>query len=270
MVDNRSADTSVEVATAAGAEVVALERNVGFPAAVNIGLARVTAPLTLILNPDVVLAPGALERCAEVLLADPTIGIVGANTTDRDGRPEPPAARHDRRAWHVLVESLGLVHIDRRLDRQTVRRRDVDQDVDAVNGAFMLLRTDVLRSLGGLDESVFMFLEDMDLCRRVRDAGLRVRFVTGAGAVHEGGASIARGDPDAQVRTYLHRIDADVEFARRYGRRGEAGLAIAAHVLRALAGLAVSLVRPDRRARYRAALPFALAQVRGRRPAPPV
>ena len=78
-----------------------------------------------------------------------------------------------------------------------IRDRGQDRDVDAVNGAFMLLRTDLLRSLGGLDESVFMYLEDADLCRRVRDARLRVRFVAGAPAVHGGGTSTARGDPDA-------------------------------------------------------------------------
>jgi GT2 family glycosyltransferase len=264
VVDNASADSSVHLARSMSAEVIEMGRNTGFPSAVNAGLATVTAPAVLLLNPDIVVAPGTVERCLTALRDDPTIGIVGPATTTATGLPEPAAARHDRRAWHILVESLGLVHLSRRLDRQMVHDRDHDQDVDAVHGAFMLVRTDLLRSLGGLDETVFMYLEDADLCRRVRDAGFRVRFVADAPAIHEGGASTAQGASDAQVRAYLHRIDADVEFVRRYGYPGEAVRAIGAFVLRSVVGLAVAVVRPARRARYRAALRYSLRQLRGR------
>ena len=194
---------------------------------------------------------------------------VGSDTRLPDGRPELPAARHDRRAVQILVESLGLVHVSRRFDLQMIKDRSRDRDVDAVNGAFTLVRTDLLRDLGGLDTAVFLYLEDQDLCWRVRDAGFRVRFVAGAGAVHGAGTSTARGSPDAQVRAYLHRIDADVEFLRRYGgrgvHRGRPGVRAAR-----LVGLAVSVVRPERRSRYSAALGYALRQVRRRYPAPAV
>lgn len=270
VVDNASADDSVAVARRCGATVVEMGRNAGFPGAVNVGLGYVNAPLTLLLNPDLVLGEGTLERCVGVLEADPSTGLVGPATVTSDGRPEPAAARRDRRAWHILLESLGLVHLDRRFDRQMIHERSEDQDVDAVNGAFMLLRTELLRALGGLDETVFMYLEDADLCRRVRDAGYRVRFVADARAVHEGGASTAQGNPDAQVRAYLHRIDADIEFIRRYGARGESVLAILAFVLRTMIGLCVSVVRPARRARYWAAVAYSLRQLPGRRPPPAV
>jgi GT2 family glycosyltransferase len=270
VVDNASVDGSVAAARSAGAEVTALGRNEGFPTAVNIGLQQVTAPATLLLNPDVVLDPGALERCVEVLWSDPGIGAVGPNTRDAEGRPERAAARRDRTALQVLVESLGLVHLSPALDLQAIRDRGSDCDVDAVNGAAVLVRTDLLRRIGGLDEDVFLYLEDQVLCRAIRDAGHRVRFVAGAGAVHLGGSSTGRGDPSAQARAYLHRIDADVEFLRRYGRPGEPIAAALAFALRSLIGLAASVVLRDRRARYRAALGYSLRQVRGRVPAPPV
>jgi N-acetylglucosaminyl-diphospho-decaprenol L-rhamnosyltransferase len=270
VVDNGSVDQSIEAARAEGAYVVEMARNAGFPAAVNRGLAEVEAPDVLLLNPDLVVDPKAVERCLQVLHSSPGVGIVGPATTLPDGRPEPAAARRDRRAWHVLLESLGIVHLNRRFDRQMIHDRSRDRDVDAVNGAFMLTRTELLRSLGGLDETVFMYLEDADLCRRVRDAGYHVRFVANAHAVHEGGASTAQGDEGAQVRAYLHRIDADVEFIRRYGRRGEAGLALAAFVVRSLIGSIVGVARPHLRSRYREALMHCLRQLRGRRPPPPV
>jgi N-acetylglucosaminyl-diphospho-decaprenol L-rhamnosyltransferase len=270
VVDNGSRDGSVELARHHGATVLELGRNRGFPAAVNLGVELVTAPVTLILNPDVVVQEGTVERCLDVLLGDPSIGIVGPNTVTAAGEPEPPAARRDRRASHILFETLGLTRLHPVFERQTIRRRSSDRDVDAVNGAFMLMRTDLLRRLGGLDESVFMYLEDGDLCRRVRDAGSRVRFVADATAVHAGGTSTARGDLEAQARAYLHRLDADIEFLRRYGRRGEAGLAVAAFLLRAVVGLLVSTRLKERRLRYRTALRWTWDQRHGRRPPPVV
>ncbi|MEA2827451.1 MAG: hypothetical protein QOG43_1890 [Actinomycetota bacterium] len=270
VVDNGSADGGVAVARSAGSDVIALGRNRGFPAAVNVGLERVTSAFTLLLNPDVVVGTGAVERCLDVLAGDASIGLVGPNTVDSDGHPEPPAARRDRRAGYILLESLALTRLHPWFDRQTICDRGHDRDVDAVNGAFMLVRTDLLRSLGGLDETVFMYLEDADLCRRVRDAGFRVRFVAGASAVHAGATSTSRGDTGAQARAYLHRLDADIEFLRRYGRRGEAGLGVAAFLLRSVVGLVVSTRMKDRRQRYASALRWTWSQRRGRTGPPAV
>ncbi|HEX8769886.1 MAG TPA: glycosyltransferase family 2 protein [Acidimicrobiales bacterium] len=270
VVDNGSDDDVVAIAERAGASVIPLGRNRGFPAAVNIGLERVTSDVTLVLNPDVVVGEGTVERCCEVLLGDPSIGVVGPNTVRTDGRPEPPAARRDRRARYILLETLGLTRLHPWFDRQNIWDRSVDCDVDAVNGAFMLIRTDLMRSLGGLDDTVFLYLEDGDLCRRVRDAGYRVRFVSGAPAIHAGAASTARGRPDAQARAYLHRLDADIEFLRRYGRSGEAGAAVATFLLRSAIGMVVSLWMPERRLRYSYALRWTWSQRHGRRPPPDV
>lgn len=270
VVDNGSQDDSVTIGRAAGAAVVPLGENRGFPRAVNVGLALTSHELVLLLNPDVVVQEATVDRCRAVLLGDPSVGIVGPNTVQADGQPEPPAARRDRTALAVLLESLGLTRLHPWFDRQTIRDRSADRDVDAVNGAFLLMRRDLLVELGGLDETVFLYLEDADLCRRVRDAGYRVRFVAGASAVHAGGSSTARGGPAAQARAYLHRVDADVEFLRRYGRRGEAGAALAAFLFRAVIGLVVSTRMKERRLRYAMALRWTWSQRHGRRPPPPV
>ena len=270
VVDNGSKDDVVGIAERAGATVIALSENRGFPAAANVGLERVASDVTLLLNPDVIVQEGAIERCRQVLLSDTSIGIVGPNTVGSDGQPEPPAARRDRTAMHILLESLGFTRLHPWFERQTIQDRSADRDVDAVNGAFMLIRSDLLRELGGLDETVFLYLEDGDLCRRVRDAGYRVHFVAGASVVHAGATSTLRGNPDAQVRAYLHRLDADIEFLRRYGHRGEAGLAVVAFLIRAGIGMAVSMWMADRRLRYSTALRWTWSQRRGRNPPPPV
>ena len=221
VVDNDSRDDSVDVATRFGATVLEMRKNLGFPAAVNRGLDAVTAPFTLLLNPDLVVGPGAIDRCLKCLKGDATIGAVGPATTMPDGQPEPPAARHDRRAWHIVIESLGLVHLSRRFDRQMIHDRSVDRDVDAINGGFMLMRTATLRTLGGLDESAFMYLEDVDLCRRLRDAGYRIRFLSSATAVHDAGASTRQGDSRRRHRVPpSHRLGHRVPAALRPPGRG--------------------------------------------------
>jgi GT2 family glycosyltransferase len=269
VVDNGSGDDSARVARDHGATVVELGRNVGFAAGVNAGLEHVTAPFTLLLNPDVVVEADTIEICRRALAADEGIGVVGPNTVQPDGTPEPPAARRDRHASHIVLESLGLTHVHKWFDRQTIRDRSHDRDVDAVNGAFMLIRSDLLRALDGLDTTVFMYLEDADLCRRVRDRGKRVRFVAEARAVHAYGTSTRRGSAAAQARAYLHRLDADIEFMRRYRPRPSAGIAVAAFTVRSLLGLVASLRLRDRRLRYRTALAWTWQQRRGRH-APPV
>ena len=265
VVDNGSADDGVAIARAAGVDVIALGENRGFPAAVNVGLERVTSDFTLLLNPDLVVGEGAVERC---------VAVIGGRRLHRPGRPEhgrlglgtpnplPPGGTGGP------ATSCSNRSPSPACTRGSTGRRSAtgaeDRDVDAVNGAFMLVRTDLLRSLGGLDETVFMYLEDADLCRRVRDAGYRVRFIAGATAVHAGATSTSRGDTDAQARAYLHRLDADIEFLRRYGRRGEAGLGVAAYLLRSVVGLVVSTRMKDRRQRYASALRWTWSQRRGR------
>ena len=270
VVDNGSADDGVAIARAAGLDVIALGENRGFPAAVNVGPRAGDQRLHAAPQPGRGGGRGRGRALPRRPGRDASIGLVGPNTVNSDGRPEPPAARRDRRARHILLESLALTRLHPWFDRQTIRDRSVDRDVDAVNGAFMLVRTELFRALGGLDESVFMYLEDADLCRRVRDAGYRVRFVAGASAVHAGATSTSRGDTDAQARAYLHRLDADIEFLRRYGRRGEAGLGVAAFLLRAGVGLVASTWMKDRRRRYANALRWTWAQRRGRTQPPAV
>ena len=181
--------------------------------------------------------------------------------------PSPPRPGATVRAVDTLIESFALPRLHRRFDRQAIWDRDDDRDVDAVQGAFMLARTDLLRRLGGLDESVFMYLEDIDLCRRVRDAGYRVHFVAGAEAVHAGGKSTDRADDRARARAYQHRVDADLEFLRRYRSSRARQVALAFWVLRCLLGMAASPFRRNKASFYGDVLRFTLDQHHGRRPA---
>jgi GT2 family glycosyltransferase len=273
-VDNGSEDASVAVAREHGAVVVEMGRNAGFPVAVNVGLARVRSPYVLLLNPDVELRPAALVRCLEVLTADPSIGLVGCNLRRVDGTPDWAAARRFRSLSAVALETFGLTRLSKRFDFQYFPGwpRTDSRDVDCVNGAFMLLRATVLRDLGGLDESVFMYLEDQELCRLVWAHGLRVRFVADAVATHVGGASTLRASPDRRTTAYLHRTDADIELIARRQGAGARRVALVLFTVRALLGLAVGVARQDEslRSKYLVTLRWLAGQVDHRRPPPPV
>ena len=273
-VDNGSADASAAVARQHDALILEMGMNAGFPVAVNAALAKASAPYVLLLNPDVELGDGCLSRCLDELTADPTVGLVGCNLRRTDGAPDWAAARRFRSLSAVALETFGLTRLSLSLDLQYMPRwsRTTSRDVDCVNGAFMLLSTELLRDLGGLDESVFMYLEDQELCRQLWARGLRVRFVADAPALHIGGASTLRADPHRKTLAYLHRTDADIELIAR--RRGGAArlAAVALFGLRALFGYGVGAFtgRPDLRWKYRTALRWLSRQLVHRQPPPPI
>ena len=267
-VDNGSLDTSASIARAAGWLVLPNDANVGFPAAVNQALAVVQGRTTLLLNPDVRLAPGTLRRCLAELDADTAIGLVGADLRRADGSPDDAAARRFRSVAHIAAETFGLTRLSPRFDRQHLppEARRTSQDVPCLNGAFVLARTDLLRELGGLDESAFMYLEDQELCWTVSQRGLRVRFVA-APATHLAAASTGRATEAQRAVAHLHRIDADVEFVRRRQGGSARRVALLLFVLRAV----VSLAGPaDRRRRAAVTLRWLARQWAGRVPPPPV
>lgn len=272
-IDNASTDGSADRAEALGAEVERASENLGFPTAVNRLLPRCRADLTLLLNPDVALAPGALEAAIEAL-DQPGVGMVGINLRRPDGRPDGPAARRFRTVGSMLVEALGLPLLWRRLDLQHLPSwdRTTSRAVPCINGAFMLLPTATLREVGGLDESVFLYLEDQELCRALEARGEQIWFAAEAVGTHVGGGSTEASRPEQQAAAYLHRLDASLEIvARRQGRVARlAALAVLLGRSTSQLLLALATRRADRRLKHTSALRWLIRQVPGRTPPTPV
>lgn len=162
------------------------ERNLGFGAAVNRAARQIESSWLLVLNPDAMLSTGCLERLLAEATARPRAGLVGAVMVDPQGTPDPASQRRDPLLARTLAQ-LGLgrgerVNVDQPIAAHTI-------EVEAVSGALMLIRRSVFDALGGFDEGYFLHFEDLDLCRRVRDAGWQVLLAGDVQVVHRQGSS---------------------------------------------------------------------------------
>jgi hypothetical protein len=194
VIDNASTDDSQAMVRQhfPAVNVVALDGNVGFAAANNVGIRRTDAPLVLLLNPDTVVPAGALDRLAERLEAAGA-AVAGPRLVDANGLPEiswGPMLSPLAEAWQALRVRLAAQRsawATRLVQRWTSRERWVDW----VTGACLLVRRDAAVAAGLLDERYFMYEEDVDFCAAVRAGGGRVLFTPASEIVHRRGRSFA-------------------------------------------------------------------------------
>lgn len=199
VVDNQSTDGSAEIALefAPHARLVRNRDNVGFARAVNQGLAATTAPLVLIMNPDCRIVAGGVAALRAELEPREWCAIVGPKILNPDGTVQG-SARGDPDILTGLFGRTGP--LGRLLPWLSISRRNVVSEsairsghasvvVDWLSGACVLARREALRKVNGFDERYFLYWEDADLCRRLRDIGYHVRYVPGATAIHRAGHS---------------------------------------------------------------------------------
>ena len=206
IVDNASTDGSERSAALfASARLLRNHENVGFGKGVNQGVAASTADRILIMNPDCRLMTGALPPLMAALEGDPRCAVAAPRVLDPDGSPQGNA-RGDPDMFtglfgrtSTLRRSLSGLEVARR----NVVSADTPADVDWVSGACMLVRREALAAVGGFDERYFMYWEDADLCRRLRDRGYTIRYVPGATAIHQVGQS-SRTARASSIRAFHH------------------------------------------------------------------
>lgn len=194
VVDNASRDGSADAVAEHESDVTLLRltRNIGFGAGQNRGVARTTAPYVLIVNPDVVVEPGSTKALVDALERDPGLGVVGPRIETPDGEVYPSA-----RAFPDLIDAAGhaFLHFLWPNNRFSRRYRMLDwdkasaRDVDWVAGTHILVRREAWDAVGGFDEAYFMYMEDVDLCWRMRERGWRTGFEPAARVTHDIGRS---------------------------------------------------------------------------------
>ena len=239
VVDNASPDESADTVADLPIEVIRAPRNGGFSYGCNLGAAGATAPYLLFLHPDARIDAAALETMLATLREDPATGLVGPRILDDDGSLSFSLRRFPRlrstyaqalflhRLWPTSAWTDELVRDPAAYERPAT--------AEWVSGACMLVRRSAYVAIGGFDERFFLYCEDTDICLRIWQAGLAVRFQPRAVVHHVGGASSGAGETQAIAAR------SRVLYARKHLRPGAArleaigvGLSEATHVLSAL------------------------------------
>lgn len=159
--------------------------NLGFGTAVNRGVARATTDEVLIINPDCVIRPDAIAPMQLAAIDQLFPWVVGGRIYNIEGVNQRGPQRHDLTLGRALSKMVGGTGINMPLDPQP----DAPVPVDVTSGAFFLMERAGFAHVGGFDEDYFLHVEDIDLCKRVRDAGGAVIYQPQAGALHFGATS---------------------------------------------------------------------------------
>ena len=200
VVDNASSDGEIErlaAEQAADARLRILRNgaNLGFGPACNRGAAMARGDVLLFLNPDCAWNAGTLAAMRGVLDGDPRIGLLGITVRDPDGAPARGNRRRDPTLRRALMTLSGLARLESRwpalagVEMPASKGESGIESVEAVSGACMMLPRNAFERVDGFDEGYFLHVEDIDLCRRVRDAGLRVAYAPQLDVTHAQGAS---------------------------------------------------------------------------------
>jgi len=196
LVDNGSVDFTVEAVTRQFPEtrILALPKNIGFGAGNNRGLEVMRGRVAVLLNSDTIVLPGGLEACVRHLDENPEVGVVG-----------PQLLNPDRSKQNCIHNSPNLVSelvgqsLLRRLFKRRYPSKLVDYaapvEVEAVLGACLFVRREVVEQVGMIDEGYFFFLEETDWCHRIREAGFRIVHLPDAYVIHLYGESTKKKTP---------------------------------------------------------------------------
>jgi N-acetylglucosaminyl-diphospho-decaprenol L-rhamnosyltransferase len=194
VVDSASSDDSVARVRAEFPHVVLLPQteNVGFTRGNNIGLAAARGRYLFLLNPDTELLGAALTAMLSYMEQQPRVGIVGPHTLNTD-RTTQSTKRRFPSVLMGFVESTWLQPLVPQMWFDHFYANDIADnataDVDWVQGSALLARREVYTQIGGLDTDFVMYSEELDWCKRAKDAGWRVVYFGGAQIIHHGGKS---------------------------------------------------------------------------------
>ncbi len=215
VADNGSKDGTVEMVRSEFPEVILIENetNLGFTRPSNQCLKQSRGRYVLLLNPDTLILPKALNRLIAFMESHPEVGICGPKVLNKDHTLQKSCRRGESRPWAVISYFTGLAALfpHRRFFSEyqmTYMDENVAHPVAGVAGSCMLIRREVIEQIGYLDEGYFAYQEDADYCFRARQAGWKIYYVPEAQIIHYGGQGGSRVEPYRSI----------VEWHRSYWR----------------------------------------------------
>lgn len=215
LVDNGSEDGTVRAAQMQfpDVHVIALPRNVGFGAGNNQGLLKMNGRHAVLLNSDTIVLPGGFERCVEYLDQNPDVGVVGPQLLNPDRTKQNCIHNVPTLVSEIVSQSLLRRIFPRRYPSKRVNYRE-PLEVEAVLGACLFVRHEVIQQVGLIDEDYFFFLEETDWCHRIRRGGWKVVHLPDAFVIHLYGEATKKKAP-LQTRTRIEYYRSRYTFFRK-------------------------------------------------------
>lgn len=200
VVDNGSNDGSPEMIKKEFPRVILIKnkKNLGFGAANNQGMKKAKGDYFLILNSDTVVKNKAPLKMAQFLERHPQTGAVGCKLLNPDGTDQPSFG-----PFPNLLVSFVMLFAEHWLGGHLVRRSSHEiEETDWVMGAALMIKKEVFAKAGPMDESIFMYLDEVEWCYRIKKAGFKVMFYPEAKIVHLGRGSSKTGKKDPIINIY--------------------------------------------------------------------
>jgi GT2 family glycosyltransferase len=216
LIDNGSTDDSLDLIRETYPEVICIETgsNLGFAKANNLGINNARGNYVLLLNSDTKILDNSLDKMLEYLMASPEMGAVGPRQVDGKGKLQLSWG-----SFPTLVSEVMRKLIHHRLSANDLKIRDYleekfagSSDVDWVSGSCLMARKKALFDAGLLDEHYFMYFEDIDLCRQIKNAGWKIHFNSEFTIIHYGGVSAKKNI----LRVLVEYRRSQIYFTKKY------------------------------------------------------
>lgn len=217
VVDNASTDGSPDMVlrTFPTVNLIQNKGNVGFAKANNQAIEQSRGNFVVLLNPDTIVKPGALDRLAGFLSAHEEVGAVGPCLLNSDGTlqkscyPFPTLSREFWRLMHLdILQAYGIYDMGNWDCHEP-------KSVDAIQGACLMIKRETLNKAGLLDPTYFMYTEEIDLCYRIKKSGWDLYWVPDAEVIHFGGQSTRQIAPRMFLSLYQTKV---LFFRKNYGK----------------------------------------------------
>jgi GT2 family glycosyltransferase len=230
LCDNASADGTVDAVRKCHPDVAVIQnkKNLGFAAGNNPGITRARGRYILLLNSDTEVSPGAIASMIRFMDAHPCAGAATCKLVLSDGSMDPACHRGFPTPW---VSFTYLTKLERLFPKTKVfgeyhqgyKDLSVAHEVDCISGAFFMVRREVIRRVGLLDEDYFMYAEDIDWAYRIRKAGYEIWFNPAVTVLHkkkQSGRSHKEKKRRVVTEIYFHTYNwlfYKKHYAKKYG-----------------------------------------------------
>ena len=202
VIDNASTDGSVEYLRSLGGKITLIENSVneGYAKACNAGIKAAAGKYVLLLGSDTIMKPGTLKRCVMFLEENPGCGAAGCRLLNPDGSIQNSCKRFPllKNAFYTYL-SLGRLNAGYDMAEFGY---DKTTEVEQIDATFLMIRKPLLEKIDYFDESYGILYNDVDLCRKINDLGLKIFFIHDAEIIHYGSHSTKMADFALRKKMY--------------------------------------------------------------------